>query len=239
MEKEPAATQRAIAFYDRAAASYDRRMAMPEARRMRRAFHALVRERVALPGPILDFGCGTGVDARHYAWLGYRVLAYDPSRAMLSRLERRCPKAIRAGQIVAAHGALADCLAAARGLGPFACITSNFGAFNHIDDPGPVLTELAALLVPGGHVILSLLNPWYWRDVRSGWWWRSRLRSVGHGGFVVDLGENRTIRHAVSRIGHASGLHRKAIYGAMRGRFRDHVPGRVLDALVVVTLTRE
>ena len=32
---------------------------------------------------LLDFGCGTGIDALEYAQKGYRVLAYDNSPGMV------------------------------------------------------------------------------------------------------------------------------------------------------------
>jgi SAM-dependent methyltransferase len=225
-------------FYDRAAATYDRLMATPQARRMRRRFLALVRSNAPPPGPILDFGCGTGIDARYFACTGYRVLAYDPSLPMLAPLQRRCAGAIRTGRVVAVSGSAGTCVEAARALAPFGCITANFGAFNHVDEPDSLLLELAGLLSPDGRVVLSLLNPWYWRDMRSGWWWRSRLASLGKRGFVVAMGENRTVRHEPTRIGRGARFHRLAYYGALRGGVCERLPGRIADPLVFVVLAR-
>lgn len=225
-------------FYDRAAATYDRLMASPGARRMRRAFLGLVRESVTRPGPIVDFGCGTGIDARYWACTGYQVLAYDPSLPMLAALRRRCAASIRSGRVITVSGGADACLDAARSIAPIACVASNFGAFNHVDDPEPLLAAFAELLSPDGKIILSLLNPWYWQDVRSAWWWRSRLSSIGQGRFVVDLGDNRTVRHEPTRIGRKARLRHRALYGAMRGPVRDRLPGRAADALVFVVLAR-
>ncbi|MGH7502898.1 MAG: class I SAM-dependent methyltransferase [Longimicrobiales bacterium] len=223
-------------FYDATAATYDSLMAEPPAPHIRRRFLDLVRSHVAPPGPILDFGCGTGIDARHYACTGYTVLAYDPSVAMLEPLRRRCAGAIRASRVIAVSGSAADCLDAARALAPFGGITSNFSALNHVDEPEPLLAAFGDLLKPGGRMILSLLNPWYWPDMKSGWWWRARMGSVGRSGFVVDLGQNRTVRHDPARIGRRAGLRRVVLRGALHKGIRASLPGHPGDALVFVVL---
>ena len=47
---------------------------------------------------LLDFGCGTGIDALHYAQQGYRVLAYDNSPGMVAQLEARCRTQFASGR---------------------------------------------------------------------------------------------------------------------------------------------
>jgi SAM-dependent methyltransferase len=226
------------AFYDASAGTYDRLMATPRGRRTRRAFQALVRSSCAPPGPILDFGCGTGLDARLYACTGYRVLAYDPSTAMLERLRRRCPGAIRAGRVVVVSGDLESCIDAARDMAPFACIASNFAALNQVDDAETLLERLAPLLAPRGRVILSVINPWYWRDIGEAWWWRSRARWIRGRPFVVQVGANRTIRHEPARLGRRAGLRRVAVRGAARSGRRGGLPGWLSDPLTFVVLER-
>ena len=53
----------------------------------------IVWDRVALlldgPSTLLDIGCGTGIDAQHFADLGHRVLATDYSQAMVERAGAR------------------------------------------------------------------------------------------------------------------------------------------------------
>lgn len=234
--RQPGVT--AAPFYDAVAATYDRLMATSEAGRMRRRFLRSVVSRVPRPGPLLDFGCGTGVDARSYACLGYEVVAYDPSDAMLAVLRRRCVGAIRTGMVRPVSGDFEACLAAARPLLPLGCIAANFAVLNHIDEPEPLLGRLAELLGPRGLICLSVLNPWYWRDVRQSWWWRARWRSMGRKALVVDLGETRTVRHSPARIGREAGLHQVERRGALHGGWRDHLPGHAADPLVHVVLSR-
>lgn len=226
-------------FYDGAAATYDRLMADTAARRMRRRFLRSVVDLVRPTGPLLDFGCGTGVDARYYSSCGYRVAAIDTSEAMLAVLRRRCAGAIRAGRVLVSSGDLSDNLTPLQSFGPFQCVTANFAVFNHIDEPESVLASLSTLLVPGGMVVLSLLNPWYWRDMRQPWWWRSQWHSRGRPGLVVDLGTNRTVRHNPARIGRDAGLRRIAYRGALHGGLFDRIPGFAADPLVFVVLARQ
>lgn len=226
-------------FYDRVAATYDRMMAADGTRAMRQRFLRLVRSQADPPGPILDFGCGTGVDARWYACAGYRVLAYDPSAGMLARLRRRCAGAIRTGRVVPVAGDVAACLHAARGMAPFGCIASNFSAFNHVEDPEPLLRDLAGLLAPGGRIVLSLMNPWYWRDLRGGWWWRARLASLRYRGRFVAGEENRVVRHEPLRLGRGAGLRRVSLQGARFGGAWGRLPGHPADFLVFLVLERK
>lgn len=228
----------ATAFYDRAAGTYDRLMATPDSRRMRRRFLRTVARYLTGPGRILDYGCGTGIDARFYACTGHTVVAYDPSVAMLAPLRRRCSRAIRDGRVTPVTGGLDDCLAAAAAHGPFRCITSNFAVLNHIVEPDALLAALVDHLAPDGLVVASLLNPWYWRDVRQQWWWRSQWRSRGWKGLIVQEGENRTVRHDTSRIGTDAGLRQREHRGALHGGRYDRLPGLCADPLVLVVLER-
>ncbi|MEI9974798.1 MAG: methyltransferase domain-containing protein [Ignavibacteriota bacterium] len=67
---------------------------------VRQAFQDLVRRYTKASGLVLDFGCGTGLDALEYARAGYRVLAYDNSPGMVSQLRLRCQAEISAGNVV-------------------------------------------------------------------------------------------------------------------------------------------
>ncbi len=226
-------------FYDRVAATYDRMMAAEGTRAIRQRFLRVVRSQAEPPGPILDFGCGTGIDARWYACAGYRVLAYDRSAEMLARLRQRCAGAIRTGRVVPVEGDVAACLDAARGMAPFGCIASNFSPFNHVEDPEPLLRDLAGLLAPGGRIVLSLMNPWYWRDLRRGWWWRARLAAPRHRGrFVTGPEENRVVRHEPLRVGRRAGLRRVSLQGARSGGAWERLPGHPADFLVFLVLER-
>ena len=66
------------AFYDALAVDYDRHLrSSPYNDLARLAFREIVQRNVPTGSTLLDFGCGTGLDALHYAQQGYRVLAYD------------------------------------------------------------------------------------------------------------------------------------------------------------------
>jgi SAM-dependent methyltransferase len=119
---------------------------------------------VPAPGRLLDIGCGTGLDAQHFAQNGYRVLATDWSPQMVERTEDR-----------AATNQLADNLQALRlgaqelhridpaGHGGFDGAYSNFGPLNCVPDLRDVSRECARLLKPGGHLIFSVIGricPW-------------------------------------------------------------------------------
>src|SRR3546814_6690463 len=57
--------------------------------RMRRTLWKVVRRELP-PGPrLLDLGCGTGIDALHFANRGYPVVATDWSPGMVARTEAR------------------------------------------------------------------------------------------------------------------------------------------------------
>ena len=68
------------AFHDKLAAHYDSHLTRPQDLLARAAFQGLVSRHVPAGSTVLDFGCGTGIDALEYAQRGYRVLAYDNSR---------------------------------------------------------------------------------------------------------------------------------------------------------------
>ena len=73
--------------------------ALESDRGARRAFQDLALE-LAPPGTALfDFGAGPGIDAKHYAARGRKVLAYDVDSRMCAAFVRHCRDEIAAGQI--------------------------------------------------------------------------------------------------------------------------------------------
>jgi ubiquinone/menaquinone biosynthesis C-methylase UbiE len=101
------------------------------------------------PGDALDVACGTGRVTEMLCELGHRVVAVDPSEAMLDR-------------------ARAKGLAATFRSGPFDALPVEDASFNlvtcglaltHVTDLGPPFRELARVMRPGGMLITTDVHP--------------------------------------------------------------------------------
>lgn len=109
------------------------------------------------PGKALDVGCGTGQLARRVAAAGYDVTGLDPSRGMLSVMQR-------------SDQGVAGVTGSGMSL-PFASetfdLTYCIAVMHHVAAPERVrrtLTEMARVTKPGGHILVwdhNPLNP-YW-----------------------------------------------------------------------------
>lgn len=166
---------------------------------LRNAFRSRVSATAGSGSAILDFGCGTGTDAAWYASRGHRVIAYDLSHGMVALLRDRYPAEIAEGRITAFAGDLQALLGELERTGPVAAVAANFAVLNHVRDLQPLLSALAPHIVPDGHVVASVLNPFYWRDMRQGWWWRGVPRSLLTGAIKV-AGEVTTYRHFMRTV---------------------------------------
>jgi len=167
------------AFYDGIASRYDRLLtADPIDLWTRAAFQTLVAETVPTGRLVLDFGCGTGLDALWYAQRGYRVLAYDISAGMLEQLERRCRSEISRGQIVVVNASFPDFAAAMAAHSRPDAVVSNHGVLNLLARPRAFFDAIAPLLAPGASLVISVLNPFFWKDMTRRWWWTALARSV-------------------------------------------------------------
>lgn len=154
---------------------------------------------------VLELGCGTGEDAAILGRSGVRVLATDPSEAMV-RVARR--KVFLAGlsSMVTVEPLAAEALQTsqlAQSGGPFDGAFSNFGALNCVADLKPVVVGLAHCVRPGGMALVCLMGPhcpWEW-----GWYvLRGRpskaFRRLKPGGFpwrstVIHYPSIRAVRH--------------------------------------------
>ena len=194
----------AARFYDAVAAGYDTQV---DGRTDNAAVRLSFCERVAsIAGPgglILEFGCGTGTDAAWYAARGHRVVAYDVSPGMVDVLRERCKDEIALGRITPAAGPLDAMVRALEESGPVAAISANFGVLNHVRELKPLLHLLASHLAPGGALVASVLNPFYRRDMRRAWWWRSVLRSAWTGAIRME-GNVTTYRHFAGTLRRAA-----------------------------------
>ncbi|MDN5916453.1 MAG: class I SAM-dependent methyltransferase [Pseudonocardia sp.] len=97
------------------------------------------------PGVALDAACGTGRHAEHLAATGHHVIGIDSSPEMLDHARRKVPSAdLRLGTLeqLPLDDASVDLAVCAL-------------AFAHLPDPGPAIAELARVLRPGGHLVIS------------------------------------------------------------------------------------
>jgi SAM-dependent methyltransferase len=101
------------------------------------------------PGVALDAACGTGRHAAVLAGMGHRVVGVDSSAAMLEQARRRLPEAeLRQGQLQALP-------LDAEAVDLAVCSL----ALTHLADPAPAIAELARVVRPGGHIVLTDVHP--------------------------------------------------------------------------------
>ena len=189
--------QRTASYYDAVAGRYDQDVdGAPGNAAIRLAFCELVSRSAGPSGRILDYGCGTGTDAHWYATHGHPVLAYDISSGMVDQLKARNASLIRDGRIVPVDGLLDDAM---RAHGRVGVIAANFAVLNHVNDLRALAGELAGYLTDDGLLIASMINPFFRRDVKTGWWWRAALKSSHRGRITLD-GLVTTHRYFMSEV---------------------------------------
>ncbi|MFM2079084.1 MAG: hypothetical protein RJA49_2974 [Actinomycetota bacterium] len=133
-----------------------------------------------VPSNLIDLGCGTGIDAQHFAELGHHVTATDWSPAMV---ERAAERATRVGpgtiEAVRAGSQQLDLLAASHA-GRFDMAYSNFGPLNCVPDLGETARALGALMQPGGYALFTVIGRWcpweFAHYVRKRRWTRAKVR---------------------------------------------------------------
>jgi 2-polyprenyl-3-methyl-5-hydroxy-6-metoxy-1,4-benzoquinol methylase len=148
-------------------------------RKARERLQRLVFRLMPPHGTILDFGAGTGIDAKCYAARGFTVFAHEPSENNLAYLREYCRQEIAKGEIT-----ITDLSATAE----VQMIVANFAVLNLIGDHKGLFAKFASLLAPEGFVLVSLLNPFFLGDARYSWW-RHNLGTLGSTGAYAVQGE--------------------------------------------------
>jgi SAM-dependent methyltransferase len=138
---------------------------------------------------ILDFGAGTGIDAKTYASAGHTVWAYDPEEAQCAYLAQHCRDEIARGVVIPTQYPPAEKPAA---------IVANFAVLNLVANLPALFDSFSQLLDQDGFVLASLLNPYFLGDARYGWW-RANLLSLLRDGHYA-AGEKDRVRRYRPRI---------------------------------------
>ncbi|GLQ88162.1 hypothetical protein GCM10007898_17310 [Dyella flagellata] len=125
---------------------------------------------------VLEFGAGTGIDAKTFAARGHRTFVYEPSEAMRDYLARHCRDEIAQETIVPISS-------------PLACkvqgVTANFAVLNHFADHAPLFEELSRVVHQDGFVLASMLNPYYLGDARYDWWRKNLVNLLRRGHYAI------------------------------------------------------
>jgi len=106
------------------------------------------------PAVVLDLGAGTGFLTEGFLAAGARVIAVDPTEAMLIEQRRKFPEAVASRQLVLR---LADAEAIPLPDGSVDAAVANM-ALHHVEDPPAAIREMARLLRPGGVLVISDLD---------------------------------------------------------------------------------
>lgn len=130
---------------------------------------------LALPGPVLDFGCGSGRHAIELGRRGYRVVGVDFSSHLISKAAEEA----RRLDLDSVEFRVADCRTVNLS-GQFAvglCLYDVIGSFADDDDNDAILRNLVRHVAPGGAVAISVMN-------------MASTRAMAKPGHIVDLRRN-------------------------------------------------
>lgn len=166
-------------------------------RRIRDKFQKMALELLPAGANVLDFGAGTGIDAKVYAANGHLTFVYEPSVAMSGFLTQYCSDEIACKTVIAVASPLVHKVRA---------VTANFAVLNHFEDHTTLFDELSRVVDPGGFVLASMLSPFYLGDARHGWW-RANLTNLMKSGRYPSPGESRIHRFAPRVVARAAAPH--------------------------------
>lgn len=139
---------------------------------MRDVFQQMALDLLPAGANVLDFGAGTGIDAKVYAAHGHQTFVYEPSDTMRAYLLKHCRDEIERETVIAVATPLNHKAHA---------ITANFAVLNHFKDHASLFQEFSRVIDLGGFVLASMLNPFYLGDARYGWWRANLLNLVRRG----------------------------------------------------------
>ena len=148
--------------FDRVAKEYDGPLGNNAiVQQFRQRLWQTVELRVPRGSRLLDLGGGTGLDAVHFARLGYHVQVIDQSSHMIEQVRRRALQEGVADRVKSQVLGFQD-LAALTGT-TFDALYSNLGALNCYEPLAELGAICADLLVSGGWLVVSVIGrycPW-------------------------------------------------------------------------------
>lgn len=169
-------------------------LASPRDRTVRDRFQKLALDLLPAGADVLDFGAGTGIDARAYAANGHLTFVHEPSAAMHEYLAQNCRDEIARNAIITV-------------VSPLTCkvqaVTANFAVLNHFADHTSLFEDLSCVVRQGGFVLASMLNPYYLGDARYDWWRANAMHLVQHGHYSIPS-ESRIHRFAPRVVARAA-----------------------------------
>jgi SAM-dependent methyltransferase len=172
-------------------------LASPRDVAVRDRFQNMALDLLPAGADVLDFGAGTGIDAKAYAASGHRTFVHEPSQAMSEYLTHYCRDEI-ARKIIIPMGSSLACQVQA--------ITANFAVLNHFADHTVLFERLSHVVRQNGFVLASMLNPLYLADARYQWWRANAMNLVRHGHYAIDS-ESRIHRFAPRIVARAAEPH--------------------------------
>jgi SAM-dependent methyltransferase len=172
-------------------------LASPRDLTVRHRFQKMALELLPEGADVLDFGAGTGIDAKAYAARGHLTFVHEPSAAMREYLAHYCRDEIAREAILPMASPLACKVQA---------VTANFAVLNHFADHTSLFGELSRVVQQGGFVLASMLNPYYLGDARYGWWRANVMNLMRSGHYAVDS-ESRIHRFAPRVVARAAAPH--------------------------------
>jgi SAM-dependent methyltransferase len=172
-------------------------MTSPRDKMIRDRFQDIVLNQLGKGADVLDFGAGTGIDAKTYAARGHRTFVFEPSDAMAEYLSHHCRDEISRKAVIKIASPQ-ECKVQA--------VTANFAVFNHFADHTLVFEELSRVVSKGGFVLASMLNPYYIGDARYGWWRKNVLNLARNGRYAIQS-ESGIHRFAPGVVAQAASPH--------------------------------
>jgi len=172
-------------------------LASRQDREVRDRFQRMALNLLPAGAEILDFGAGTGIDAKVYAASGHPTFVHEPSQAMRDCLLRHCRDEIARKRVIPVARPLVHKVQA---------VTANFAVLNHIVDQQSLFEECSHVIDRGGFFLASMLSPWYLGDARHRWWW-ANVTNLARSGSYPSPGESCIRRFAPGAVARAAAPH--------------------------------